>query len=215
MNNTQLRQLNRVKNKMIINRKVFHARMKGRIDGEISGTKVVRKQVERQLHWYKKIQQQRFHQLQFDSGSRNCTILDLSGRTNNSALLCRTPGNWISTKENKKSTGGCTIIWVTSLVCIRETVQCQGIVYKKPSTKGSCAIKITNQTFDSSLVVHGWHVHKPGEFINDKGNIWASHPEMLKATNNLTVHGGIYGCRTICRHQRSTDIKQGGDRYEV
>ena len=55
MNNTQLRQLNRVKNKMIINRKVSHARMKDKIDGEISGTKVVRKQVERQLHWYKKV----------------------------------------------------------------------------------------------------------------------------------------------------------------
>ena len=86
-------------------------------------------------------------------------------------------------------------------------MQCQGSVYKKPNTKGSHAIKITKQTFDNSLVVLGWHVHELGEFIHDKGNIWASHPEMLKATNNLTVHGGIYGCRTICRHQRSTDVK--------
>ena len=52
----------------------------------------------------------------------------------NSALLSRTPKNWISTKENKKSTGGGTIIGVTNLIRIRETMQSQGSVYKKPNT---------------------------------------------------------------------------------
>ena len=58
-------------------------------------------------------------------------------------------------------------------------------------------------------------MHKLGEFIHDKGNIWARHPEMLEATNHLTVHGGIFWHRTICSSQRSTDDKQGGDRFEV
>ena len=44
MNNKQLEQLNQFTNKVIINRKVFHERMKYRINGEISGTKVVREQ---------------------------------------------------------------------------------------------------------------------------------------------------------------------------
>ena len=42
MSNTQFRRLNQVMNKVIINRKVFHERMKTRISREISGTKVVR-----------------------------------------------------------------------------------------------------------------------------------------------------------------------------
>ena len=136
MNNTQLRQLNRVMNKMIINSKVFHARIKYRISGEISGTKVVREQGGRQLHWGKKFRQQRFHPLQFGSSSCNYTILSFSGRTSNNALLCRTLGNWISTKENKKSTCGGTIIWVTNPVCIRETVQCQWSICKNPGYQG-------------------------------------------------------------------------------
>ena len=167
---------------------MFHAKMKDRISREISGTKVVREQGGRQLHWCKKFRQQRFHPFQFDSDSHNCTILSLSGRTSNSALLCRTLGNRISTKENKKSPGGGMIIWVTNPIRIRETVQCQGSVYKKPNTKGSHAIKITKQTFDHSLRMLGWHVHKLGEFIHEKENIWASHPEMLETTNHLTVH---------------------------
>ena len=54
MNNTQFKPLNQVTNKMIINCKVFHAKMKDRISREISGTKVVREQDGRQLHWCKK-----------------------------------------------------------------------------------------------------------------------------------------------------------------
>ena len=113
----------------------------------------------------------------------------------NSALLCRTLGNWISTKENKKSTGRGTVIWITILVYNKEIVQCQGSVFKKLNTKGSRALKITKQTFDGSLMALGWHMYKLGEFIHDKGNIWASHSEMLEATNHLTVHGGD---RHIC-----------------
>ena len=41
MNKIQLGRLNQVMNKVIINRKVSHARMKYKISGEISGTKVV------------------------------------------------------------------------------------------------------------------------------------------------------------------------------
>ena len=70
------------------------------------------------------------------------TIHSLSGRTNNSALLCRILGNWISTKENKKSPRGGTIIWVTNPVHIRETVQCHRSVGKKMDTKESSIIKI-------------------------------------------------------------------------
>ena len=94
-------------------------------------------------------------------------------------------------------------------------MQCQGSVYKKPNTKASRAIKITKQTFDSSPMVLGWCVHKLGEFIHSKGNIWASHPEMLEATNHLMVCGGIYRRKTICSSKRSTDSKRGGDRFGV
>ena len=41
MSNTRLRRLNQVTNKVLINRKVFHVRMKNRINKEMSGTKVV------------------------------------------------------------------------------------------------------------------------------------------------------------------------------
>ena len=40
-----------------------HARMKYKISGEISDTKVVREQGGRQLHWFKNFRQQRFHPL--------------------------------------------------------------------------------------------------------------------------------------------------------
>ena len=55
MSSTQLRRLNRVTNKAIINRKVFHARMENMIIKEISGTKVVREQSSQGLHWDKKL----------------------------------------------------------------------------------------------------------------------------------------------------------------
>ena len=58
-------------------------------------------------------------------------------------------------------------------------------------------------------------MHKLREFIHDKGNIWASHPKMLEATNHLKVHGDIYQHRTIYSSQRSTDGKQGGDKFGV
>ena len=41
MNKTQLKRLNQVTNRMIINHKVFHARVKYRVGGEIGDTKVV------------------------------------------------------------------------------------------------------------------------------------------------------------------------------
>ena len=41
MDNTQLGRLKQVTNKMIINHKVFHAKTKDKISGEISDTKVV------------------------------------------------------------------------------------------------------------------------------------------------------------------------------
>ena len=47
-------------------------------------------------------------------------------------------------------------------------------------------------------------MHKLGEFIHGKGNIYPSHSEMLAATNHLTVHGGIDKCSTIIGSQRST-----------
>ena len=94
-------------------------------------------------------------------------------------------------------------------------MQCQRSVCKKPDTKGSRAIKIKNQTFDHFSMVFGWRMHKLGEFIHGKGNIQPSHLEMLKATNHMMVHGGIYGLKTICNSQRSIDGKQGGDRFGV
>ena len=102
-------------------------------------------------------------------------------------LLCRTLGDGISTKEYEKSTCEGTINWVTSLIRIRETVQYLRSVCKKPDTKGYCAIKITKQTFDRPPMVFGQHVHKLGEFVHGKGDIWPNHPEMLEATNHLTV----------------------------
>ena len=148
-------------------------KMKYRISGEISDTKVVREQGGRQSHYGKKFRQLRFYPLQFSSSSnsRNCTILSPSRRTSNIALLCRTIRNWISTKENKKSPRGGTIIWVTNPVRIRETMQCQRSVDKKLDTKGSRAIKITKQMFDLSPMVFEWHVQELGEFIHYKGNI--------------------------------------------
>ena len=75
-------------------------------------------------------------------------------------------------------------------------------VDKKPNTKGSYVVKIMKQTFDRSLMAFGWRVHKLGEFIHGKGNIRPSHPEMLEATNHLTVHCGIDRCDTIFSSQR-------------
>ena len=92
-------------------------------------------------------------------------------------------------------------------------MQCQRSVGKKLDTKGSRAIKITKQTFDRSLMVFRWHVHELGEFIHDKGNIWPSHPEMLKATNHLKVHGGIDRHSTIVSSQRSTYGKRCRDGF--
>ena len=50
MNNTQLGRLNQVTRKVIINRKVFHVRMKNRISEDISGTKIVQEQGGRKPH---------------------------------------------------------------------------------------------------------------------------------------------------------------------
>ena len=63
-------------------------------------------------------------------------------------LLCRTPGDWISTKEYKKSTCGGTIIRVTIPVYLIKTMQCLKSAYKKSYTKGSRAIKIMKQTVE-------------------------------------------------------------------
>ena len=51
MNNTQLKRLNQVTNKMIINHKVFHARVEDRISEKISNIKVFREEGRRGLHW--------------------------------------------------------------------------------------------------------------------------------------------------------------------
>ena len=69
-------------------------------------------------------------------------------------------------------------------------MKCMRSVCKKPDTKGSHAIKITKQTFDCSLMVFKRRMHELGEFVHDKGNIRLSHPEMLEATDHLTIHGG-------------------------
>ena len=94
-------------------------------------------------------------------------------------------------------------------------MRCQRSVCKKLATKGSRAIKIVKHAFDRSLMLFEWRVHKLGEFIHVKGNILTSHSEILEATNHLTVHGGIYLCRTICRSQRSIDGNWSGDRFGV
>ena len=103
-------------------------------------------------------------------------------------LLCRTPRDWISIKEYKKSTYRGTIIEVTSPVCIRETMQCLRSVYRRPYTEGCCSIKITKQAFDHYLMVFECRMHKLGEFVHDKGNIRLSHPEMLEATNHPSIN---------------------------
>ena len=94
-------------------------------------------------------------------------------------------------------------------------MQCLRSVCKKQYTEGSRAIKISKLTFDLSLKVFGRRVHKLGEFVHNKGNIWPSHPEMLEATNHLTVHGGIDRRSTIISSQGSTHDKWCGDRFGV
>ena len=145
--------------------------MENRISKEISGTNVIREQSGRGLHWDKKLRQQRLHPLQFGRSSGNGTILGLNGRPSNNKLLFKTLRDWIRTKEYEKSTYGGTIIWVTSPVRIRETLQCLRSVCKKPDTKGSHAIKIIKQTFDCSSMVFRRRVHELGEFVHSKGNI--------------------------------------------
>ena len=76
-------------------------------------------------------------------------------------------------------------------------MECLRSVCDKPDTKGSRAIKITKKTFDCSPMIFGWRMHKLEEFIHGKGNIRLSHPEILEATNHLTIHGGIDWCNTI------------------
>ena len=83
-------------------------------------------------------------------------------------------------------------------------MQCHESVCKKPDTKGSCAIKIMKQMFDCFPMVLGWCMHKLGKFIHGKVNIWSSHPEMLEATNHLTVQGDIDQCRTIISSKRNS-----------
>ena len=78
MSNKQFGRLNQVTNKVIINRKVFHARMENRISRKINDTKVVREQSKMGLHWDKKLRQQQLHPLQFSSSISNDTILKLS-----------------------------------------------------------------------------------------------------------------------------------------
>ena len=56
-------------------------------------------------------------------------------------------------------------------------------------------------------------MHKLGEVVNDKGNIWLSYPEMLEATNYLTVHSGFDRSSTIINSQGSTQGKLCGDRF--
>ena len=75
-------------------------------------------------------------------------------------------------------------------------MQCLRSVCNKLDTEGSCAIKITKQTFDRSPMVFGRCMHKLREFVHNKGNIQQSHPEMLEATNLLTVDAGIDQCST-------------------
>ena len=67
-------------------------------------------------------------------------------------------------------------------------MQCLSSVYRRPYTEGCYAIKITKHAFDRSLMVFGCRVHKLGEFVHDKGNIRLSHPEMLEATNHLSIN---------------------------
>ena len=50
----------------------------------------------------------------------------------------------LAPRKIRKNTCGGTIIWVTSPVYIRETMQCQMIVCKKSDTKESHAINLTN-----------------------------------------------------------------------
>ena len=126
-------------------------------------------------------------------------------------LLGRTLGDRISTKKNKKSNCGGTIMVVTSLV----HTQCQMSVCKKLDTLVSRAIKIMKQTFDRSPMVFGWCMHKLREFIHGKGDILLSHSEMLEATNHLTVHGGIDRRRSIFSSQRSTYRNRCRDRFGV
>ena len=128
-------------------------------------------------------------------------------------LICRTPRDWISTKENEKSTCGGTIIWVTSPICIRKTVQCLRSICNKPDTKGSHAIKIMKQTFDRSPMLFRRIMHELGEFVHGKGNIRFSHLEMLEATDHLTIHGGIDRRSTIISSQGSTNGKRCGYKF--
>ena len=86
-------------------------------------------------------------------------------------------------------------------------------VCKKSNTKGSRSIEITKQMFDHSPMVFKFLMHKLREFIHEKGNLQFSHPEMLEATNHLTVHDGINRLSTINSSQRSTHGKQCRDRF--
>ena len=92
-------------------------------------------------------------------------------------------------------------------------MQCLRSVCKKPDTKGSRVIKITKQTFNRSLMVFRRCVYELGEFVHSKGNIRLNHPEMLEATDYLTVHGGIDEYSTIISSQGSTHDKRCGDRF--
>ena len=58
-------------------------------------------------------------------------------------------------------------------------------------------------------------MHKLGEFVHGKRNIWSSHPKMLEVTNHLTVLGGIDRHNSIISSQGSTHDKQCGGRFEA
>ena len=56
-------------------------------------------------------------------------------------------------------------------------------------------------------------MHKLEEFVQGKGNIRPSHPEMLEATNRLMVHDVIDRRSTIISSQGSTHDKWCGDSF--
>ena len=94
-------------------------------------------------------------------------------------------------------------------------MQCLRSVYKNPNTKRFYAIKITKQRFDHFPMVFKRRVHKLGEFVHDKRDIWPNNPEMLEATNHPMVNGGIDRRITIISNLGSTHDKPCGDRFRA
>ena len=105
MSDTKSTILNLIPYEMKIDGKMLHSGMKNGIGTELSGPNIITINDRAVGKRNTKIGQEITNEIKFSSSICNRAIFCLSGRSSNSPLLFRTPGNRIFTKINNISTG--------------------------------------------------------------------------------------------------------------